>query len=94
MDNQPHFSINPLKINNFNRAKSDLKLVEASAGKIACIGTVFSDGSPSPFDGIYDKCKVNENVTVEEIDEMFDVMTNHNEWLSCIKHQDEFMERV
>lgn len=40
-----HFSINPLRENTFNRAKSDIKLVESAACGMVCVGTEFH-GSP------------------------------------------------
>lgn len=61
--------IGPLVCNEFNRAKSDIKYVEACACSAPFIGTVFNgDDNPSP----YDNCllKVNEHCTVDDIEEI------------------------
>ena len=42
----PHFSINPLADHIFNKCKSDIKLVEASASECICFGSSFPD---SPY---------------------------------------------
>ena len=61
---KPHFSLNPLADHDFNRAKSDLKLVEAAAMNCVCVGTDFP-GSP------YKDCivKLKPDMSRAQIDE-------------------------
>ena len=60
--------IMPLIPNNFNHAKSDIKYIEYCAMSLPAIGSVFTNGLPSP----YDDCEltVPDNCTVDDIDEV------------------------
>ena len=64
-DQNADFCINPLVPNDFNYSKSDLKQVECSAAGVACIGTTFTNGKPSPYDHAY--ITAPDNITVEGI---------------------------
>jgi hypothetical protein len=59
----PHFSINPLADHVFNKCKSDVKLVEASAMECVCFGSSFED---SPYQECQMKAPV--DVTKDEIE--------------------------
>jgi hypothetical protein len=57
--------IGPLVLNDFNRAKSDIKYVEASGASVPFIGTIFhGDENHSPYDNtllnVYDDCTVDD----------------------------------
>jgi len=62
--------IMPLVPNDFNHAKSDIKYIEYCALSLPAIGTVFTNGKPSP----YDNCEltVKDNCTVDDINEVVD----------------------
>ena len=83
------FCINPLTPNQFNYSKSDLKLVESSAGGIACVGTTFTNDNPSP----YDECKIRvpNNATVEDIDKIMKPFYNKDKFNEVIKSQYKWM---
>jgi len=65
---KPDFGISPLVQNYFNYSKSDIKHIEYCAAGCVSIGTTFTNGMPSPYDN--NLVKVNEKVTVEELDEL------------------------
>ncbi len=58
------FAIMPLVPNNFNYSKSDIKAIELYSCGVACIGTTFTNGKPSPHDRnpltVTDKCSVSD----------------------------------
>jgi hypothetical protein len=83
------FCINPLVRNDFNRCKSDLKLVESSAAEIACVGTVFNDGTDSPYDHCFIQAK--EDITVEEIDTLIGEYCNKDKFNEVLTKQRKFM---
>lgn len=64
------FGIMPLVPNNFNHGKSDIKAIELYATGIAAIGTVFTNGKPSPYDN--NPLTLKDDCTVDDIDRMFD----------------------
>ena len=88
---QPHFCINPLVENQFNSAKSDLKLVESAAAGMVCLGTTF-DNSVSPYDNCHKDCQVNHKATVDEIREFIKKLSAPEKFNSIIKWQDDWME--
>ena len=67
---KPDFIVSPLKCNNFNSAKSDIKKIEAHAIGAIHIGTVFSDGTSSPYDK--NLVKMKDDCTVEDIENLID----------------------
>lgn len=85
---KPDFSFNPLYPCDFNRAKSDIKMVEASALNCVCMGSTF-EGSP------YKNCVLTftEKTTPEEFDDMvFETMKEPN-FTSALDAQSEWMEK-
>jgi hypothetical protein len=85
------FIVMPLVKNKFNMGKSDLKQIEGSAVGAISIGTVFSDGSISPYDNSF--VKVSENVSLKEIEELFDFYTEPENYNKVIKDQYEWIKR-
>jgi hypothetical protein len=86
---KPDFCINPLVPNDFNYGKSDLKRVESSAGGMVCMGTVFKNGKPSP----YDQCSMRApyGIDVNGIDELFDKFTEPDVFNAEIERQYNWM---
>lgn len=70
LDFKADFSIGPLVINQFNRAKSDIKAIESYASGSLFIGTIFNDKTPSPYDNcflkLYNDCSVKDIQTIIE----------------------------
>lgn len=64
------FGIAPLVPNYFNYSKSAIKYQEYCMSGIVGIGSVFTNGKPSPYDISLTQAK--DDITVDEIDEMFD----------------------
>jgi hypothetical protein len=88
---EPDFSIAPLVPNYFNFSKSDIKYIEACAYQAVFMGSVFTNGMPSP----YDNCmvKVPDNFTPEQIEEQ---MWKHCEpeiFNKIIRDQYEMLEK-
>jgi len=81
---KPDFCINPLVPNDFNYAKSDLKLVESTAANMICAGTVFNN-KPSPFDDCV--IKIKQDATVKDIDNKIKEYCNFNKFNSGINKQ-------
>jgi len=63
------FGIAPLTPNNFNYSKSDIKQCEYAALGIVGIGSTFTNGKPSPYDG--NIVSLPTDCTVEDIDKVF-----------------------
>lgn len=89
LDYQPDIGIAPLVSNFFNRSKSDIKSIEYMAAGCLSIGTVFSDGTPSPYDNNF--VKAPDNVTVEEIDELIDKYTEPDIYNDIIRKQYQYL---
>jgi len=74
LENSVDFSIAPLVDNNFNRSKSDIKMIESYANGSLFIGTKFHSGFDSPYDdgfvNLYDDCSVND---------IEDIISEHSE---------------
>jgi len=62
------FAIMPLVPNNFNYSKSDIKAVELYSCGVACIGTTFTNGKPSPYDN--NPLTLPDTCTVSDIDSL------------------------
>ena len=69
----------PLVNNNFNKCKSALRHTESCAAGTVFLGTVFHEDKLSPYEEINPKCKVMDNATVEDIDNIF--------WKLCKKEK-------
>ena len=86
---KPDFYITPLANNNFNKAKSDLKIKEAAA-----LGAVFigSDFAGSPYSYAPKEQLVSATATVEELDEIFAQLCNPEKFMQAINWQYQAME--
>jgi len=76
--------IMPLVPNDFNHAKSDIKYIEYCAMSLPAIGSVFTNGLPSP----YDECEltVPDNCTVDDINAVVDKL-KEPEYYNDIKNK-------
>lgn len=63
------FGISPLVPNHFNYSKSPIKYQEYCVSGIVGIGTVFTNGKPSPYD--ISQVRTEETVTVDQLDQLF-----------------------
>jgi hypothetical protein len=88
---KPDFGLSPLVPNYFNYAKSNLKLLEYGAVGAVSIGTVFTNGKPSPYDG--NPVKVPDNITVEGIDELFNFYREPENFNSVIDAQYQILDK-
>lgn len=84
------FSIGPLVQNYFNYSKSDIKAIESYASGSAFIGTVFTNGMPSPYDSNFIKAK--DNISVKEIEELIDFNSYPENYNTVIKNQYNFLK--
>jgi hypothetical protein len=79
------FGIAPLVPNYFNYSKSCIKYQEYCADGIFGVGTVFTNGKPSPYDICLNKTP--DNITVNELDNLFDQWTEPEYYNDTIKKQ-------
>ncbi len=84
------FCINPLVRNDFNYGKSDLKQVECSAAGMACIGTVFTNGKPSPYDNSF--ITAPDDITEDGIDKLIKKYSKPKLFNEVITKQTQWME--
>jgi hypothetical protein len=82
---RPDFGLAPLVPNYFNYSKSCIKYQEYCAVGALGIGTVFTNGKPSPYD--VNIVKVPDNISIKQIDELFDEYTEPEKYNSVIKEQ-------
>lgn len=87
---KPDISIRPLIPNYFNYSKSDIGYLESCACGAAFIGTVFSNGMPSPYDGCF--IKLLDNCTVSQIEDKISEITEPEAFNSIIQKQWDFLE--
>jgi len=86
------FAIGPLVRNNFNYSKSYIKYQEMCAIGIPFIGSVFTNGKPSPYDIC--ELKVTDNCKVEDIEKIvFNLSNNIDEYNNVMKKQYDWMDR-
>lgn len=71
METGADFSFAPLVNNPFNKCKSSLRFTESCAVGQVFLGTTFITDKDSPYEEIHPMCKVPENTTVEELDDIF-----------------------
>lgn len=81
----PDFGIAPLVPNYFNYSKSCIKYQEYCAVGAVGIGTYFTNNKPSPYDVC--KVKVPDNITVDEIEQLFDRITEPDEYNKILYEQ-------
>lgn len=79
---RPDIIIAPLKNNDFNRAKSSLKFVEAAACGAVLMGSDFPGG---PYEMIHPLCKVPDEPTVEQLDKVYDNILKN--WKDIVDYQ-------
>ena len=84
---QPDVYIAPLKENNFNRAKSNLKLLEATAVGAAFLG---SDFEGSPYAEAHPLSKVKPWTTPEQLDAQFKQLCER--YAEVVEHQNRLMD--
>lgn len=86
---KPDFFLAPLAPNNFNRAKSDLKLKEAAA-----LGAVFigSDFASSPYSYAPKEQLVASGATVDDLDAVFKNLCEPEKFMQAINWQYQAME--
>ena len=86
---KPDFFLAPLAANNFNRAKSDLKLKEAAA-----LGAVFigSDFASSPYSYIPKEQLVSSSATVDDLDAIFKNLCEPEKFMQALNWQYQAME--
>ena len=86
-------AIGPLVPNNFNYSKSYIKYQECCAEGIPFIGSVFTNGKPSPYDVC--ELKVNDKVTVKEIEELvFSIASNPEKYNQVVTEQYAWMDKT
>ncbi|HQJ56732.1 MAG TPA: hypothetical protein PLH46_03715, partial [Caldisericia bacterium] len=86
------FAIGPLVRNNFNYSKSYIKYQEMCAIGVPFIGSVFTNGKPSPYDIC--ELKVTDNCKVEDIEKIvFNLSNNIDEYNNVMKKQYDWMDR-
>lgn len=86
------FAIGPLVRNNFNYSKSYIKYQEMCAIGVPFIGSVFTNGKPSPYDIC--ELKVTDNCKVEDIEKIvFNLSNNIDEYNNIMKKQYDWMDR-
>lgn len=85
------FGIAPLVPNNFNHSKSDIKHIELCTQGVASIGTVFTNGKPSPYDN--NEITLPDNCTIEDIDAVFNKYCEPEAYNQVVKNQYEMMKR-
>lgn len=73
------FQIAPLVHNEFNKCKSALRFYESSISGMLLLGSTFVENQNSPYEEIHPDCKVRNDLTVEQIDELF--------WKLCKKEK-------
>jgi len=84
-DFRPDIGIAPLVPNYFNYSKSCIKYTEYCSIGALGIGTVFTNGKPSPYE--VNIVKAPDTITVKEIDELVDRYTEPDEYNKVIKEQ-------
>ena len=86
---KPDFFITPLANNNFNKAKSDLKLKEAAALGAVFIGSDFANG---PYSYAPKEQLVGSNATVEDLDAIFKNLCEKEKFMQAINWQYQMMD--
>ena len=85
----PNFYLAPLQDNVFNRAKSNLKLLEATAIGAVLLGSSFNFG---PYEEAHSLSKITKNCTAEILKERFDILCQKESWNEVMEYQEKLME--
>lgn len=80
----PDICIGPLQCNPFNRSKSDLKLLEASAIGAAFVGSYFNDG---PYNDEHAAMRVTKSTTVNELYDILDSLREPGNMDAVLRYQ-------
>ena len=88
-DIRPDIYLAPLKENDFNRCKSDLKLLEASAIGAALLGSDFKDG---PYAHAHPLSLVGADFTAESLGELVREICRKDSFNAILAHQRWLME--
>lgn len=81
--------IAPLQENDFNRAKSDLKLLEAGASGMALMGSVWHDFAP--YNRAHPDSHVGPGYTVKDLDDMLSKLTQPQTFNDVQKEQNRIL---
>lgn len=90
LEYKPDFSIAPLVPNYFNYSKSDIRYIETCAFGAVFVGSTFTNGMPSPYDG----CPVTlpDNCTVTDIEKTINHYSEPENYNAIIKKQYAYMD--
>ena len=91
-DFRADIGIAPLVPNYFNYSKSDIKHIEYCSLGILSIGTVFTNGKPSPYDN--NLLKVTNSCSVQDINNIIDEYTEPENYNRIIKQQYEMLDKT
>lgn len=91
-DYRADIGIAPLVPNYFNYSKSDIKHIEYCSLGILSIGTVFTNGKPSPYDN--NLLKVTNDCSVQDINQLVDEYTEPENYNKIIKQQYEILDKT
>lgn len=86
------FIIAPLIPNNFNRSKSNIKMIEAHACGAAFLGNKFADGSMSPYDDSIIPA-LPHNCSAADIEAVVDEYSRPDKFNRVIKQQYEYLDK-
>lgn len=86
---RPDIYLAPLKENDFNRCKSDLKLLEAAAVGAALLGSGFKD---SPYKDAHPLSLVGNDTTPERLSEIVERMCLKDNFNAILAHQRWYMD--
>lgn len=89
---KPDFVISPLIQNEFNSAKSDIKMVESYAIGAIHIGSTFSNGDVSPYDN--NVISVPDNCDVNFIDNVFKECIIKDRFNTIVEKQYQVLEQT
>ena len=92
IDFQPDIGIAPLVPNYFNYCKSDIKHVEYCATGCVTLGSVFTNGRPSPYDGCY--AKIPTGFTADQIQNKVDEICEPDTFNRIIKTQYDIIDDI
>jgi hypothetical protein len=91
LEYKPDFSISPLVQNYFNYSKSNIRFLESCAYGAVFMGTTFTNGKPSPYDGCFSKFP--DNCTVSDIEKVvFGELVYPENFNKIIKDQWKYMD--
>lgn len=85
LDYSADIGIAPLVPNYFNYSKSDIKMIEYYASGSVAVGTIFSNGMPSPYDNCFNK--LSDTCSVEDIEEWINIITEPEIYNKTIEKQ-------